>query len=454
MKLQIRTRDHLERLITDPGKELGRWARFMHFQVDLWRTCARRLSDNNVMAMSAALSFRTLLAIIPTLVLAFLVLKATGGLQSSQQQLRQFLDGLGLSTIAIRSEEAPDDNTMDGVSDEAGSPNTINLAEEIEALVSDVERQLTLKRLGPVGIALLIWSSLTLLTTMERSLNRIFGARESRALWRRVLLYWSVVTLGPLILSLTYYLGDQSTQRISMPLFQWLVKVAGWIGPGLVAILLLATLYKLMPNTHVRPHSALGGAFIAVPLWLTAKWGLTLYVTRLVGGGNLYGALGLLPLFLMWLSLSWWIFLFGAQLAHTATHLQRFQSAELARQITLGPLDLLAVALAIGRPFAKGQQAPTLDDLSAAVNLPDESVQRLIDRLKDVGVITSTSRDDGTGFVLAAAPHQIALFKLLELTGEHDASRLSRIDPDIGERVHRVRQQAATEQATLADLLD
>jgi len=102
-----------------------------------------------------------------------------------------------------------------------------------------------------------------------------------------------------------------------------------------MGILLLAALYKLIPNTRVQYRSAFGGALVAVPLWLLAEWGFRMYVGRVVGRGSFYGALGLLPLFLFWVNLSWLIFLFGAQLAHSAVNLSRIESTgdadELAR---------------------------------------------------------------------------------------------------------------------------
>src|SRR5262245_24608837 len=90
----------VRRLITQPGQELGRLARFVHFQVKLWRFCAARLHRNNLLAMAAALSFRTIFALIPTLVLAFLVAGALGVLEDSKGSLRSFLEASGFSQIA------------------------------------------------------------------------------------------------------------------------------------------------------------------------------------------------------------------------------------------------------------------------------------------------------------------------------------------------------------------
>ena len=96
---------YFDRLAREPVRELGRWARFFRFQVRLWRLCAHRLWENNVMAMSAALSFRTIFAMVPILVLGFLMLKSVGALEASNVHLRRLLVTSGFEQITIYSEQ-------------------------------------------------------------------------------------------------------------------------------------------------------------------------------------------------------------------------------------------------------------------------------------------------------------------------------------------------------------
>ena len=190
------------------AEELGRWARLAAVQWRIWRFCARRLAENNVSAMSAALSFRTMFAMVPAMVLVVLILKAVGVLEDGKQSLRQFLEASGFSQITVAHGEGSGDGASSAVgvgaaegdgpqiADPGGmAARTVNIAEEIERIVDGVERKLTFRRIGPVGVLLLIWTALSLLTTMENSLNRVFGATSARSLGRRLLLYWSVLTL-------------------------------------------------------------------------------------------------------------------------------------------------------------------------------------------------------------------------------------------------------------------
>jgi membrane protein len=417
----IRLRAH--RLRTAPSDELSRWARFAGFHLNLWQLCGKRLWQNNLTAMSAALSFRTIFTMIPAIVLALLILKSVGMLEDSRSSLHEMLAKTGISQIVI-SEPAAD---VDVKGDSTPEDRTLNVAEEIERIVANVESKLTVNRVGPVGVVLLIWTALTLITTLERSLNRIFGASRSRSIPRRMLMYWSVLTLGPLVLMATSYLGGRAVSAFAAaPGASFLLAIFGWMGPILVDILVVAAIYKLLPNTHVKYRAALGGAMISVPIWLVAKWGFAVYIVKLVGGGNLYGALGLLPLFLLWVNLSWLIFLFGAQVSHTAANLERMRRVERADQRTYTPVDLLAGAIAVAVPYGRGQGPVSAELLIDKLNLPIEAIHRLVERLERSGVLCRVDRGDDAEdrYVLAKPPTEIRLLDVVGL----DAGDLTRDD--------------------------
>ena len=447
----------IQRIVTSPSHELGRWARFVQFQLELWRFCARRLRENNVMAMSAALSFRTIFAMVPALVLALLVLKSLGTLEDGKRSLRQFLDASGFTQIvAVQEGEG---GKVPASADAPGpDAKVINIADEIESLVTQVETKLTFERIGPIGALLLIWTALSLLTTMEQSLNRIFGAPRGRSVARQTFLYWSAMTLIPIAFVAAGYLGKTASAALEgVRGAAWLVGALGWAASVLLGIGLLAALYKLLPNTHVRYRSAVGGAVVAVPLWLVAKWGFALYVQRLVLKGNLYGVLGLLPLFLLWLNYSWLIFLFGAQLAHTAVNLRSLRQADLAENLVLGPSDLLAAALAIARPYLAGQGFAERDRIAAALNLPAEAAHWLIDRLSAAGLVSATGVEAEGGYVLVRPPDRLRVREILQVGDPRGrGAAAAGYAPELAGLVARVqhRADAALENWTLADVLD
>ena len=421
-------------LLSSPGEELGRWGKFGKFQLQLWKFCAKRLRANNATAMSTSLCYRTIFAMVPVIVLAALVMKTTGQFEHYKASLTTFLESSGLSEIEVGPQAPgpttqsaggaatqPAASTRSASSTQPTQPSKkINLAGQIQKLVDSVEKKVTLGAVGPIGIVLLVWSAVTMLTTIERSLNRIFGAQQSRSLVRRVMVYWTAVSLGPILMTAAALAGGAILEKMAgkmegTSVLSWLLVPIGWAGPIVMGVLLLAGLYKLMPNTRVPMKAALGGAAVAVPLWLVAKWGFSMYVGGLVGKGSIYGTMGLIPLFLIWLNFSWLIFLFGAEVAHTATNLSRMNLAEKAEKILLGPLELLGAAIVVCRRFVAAEAPASVTHVADAMRLPDISARKLLDRLMESGVLCQTEQFGRRVFTLARPAEAIAVREIIEL---------------------------------------
>jgi membrane protein len=473
---------NVEELVTRPGAQLSRGARFLQFQYELWKFCARRLHRNNLMAMSAALSFRTIFAMIPILVFGFLVLKSIGVVEDGKRSLQEVLERSGLAQIAVPTEtDIAGDAEADGAENEGAVKESdaesggeergeitnedgtaeddadtgLSVAELIEELVVETEQKLTVRRIGPVGGVLLIWTALTLLMTVEQCLNRIFGADRSRVVTRRILLYWSMLTLGPVAITVVSY-----GSRVVMDTFQdmagiaWLTAAIGWLAPILVSMLVIAMVYKLIPNTTVGFAAAFGGAFVTVPLWLITRWAFAIYVERFVLKGNLYGFLGVLPLFMLWLNLSWTVFLFGAELANTAANLKQFQRMERAQRRVLGPSDWLAVMVAIGKSFVQGRGPATLDDIVNQTDLAPESAAQLLTGLIRAELVCVTDDEDSPGYMVARPPEQLDLATIFDLAdppyrpGAGDANAIA---ATVAQSVGRARDVLRAE--TLHDLI-
>src|SRR5262249_48379785 len=135
----------------------------------------------------------------------------------------------------------------------AVTEKVVSVADYIEGLVEDLEHKLTIQRVGPVSGALFIWTALSLVTTMENSLNRVFGGARSRAIPRRVFLYWAVMTLGPIAWAAATYLGEHAMAAFDQyPGLAWLAGGVDWLGSLLIGVAFLALVYVLLPNTTVR----------------------------------------------------------------------------------------------------------------------------------------------------------------------------------------------------------
>ncbi len=436
-----------------PGSVPGRWTRFVRYQRAVWRLALRRLGEHNVTAMSASLSYRTIFALIPVLILALLVAKSLGTLEDAKHSLRSFLEASGFAQIVV-AQDAGEATTRADAPPAAPGRKVINVAEEIEKVVAQVEGKLTFARIGPIGGLLLIWTAVGLLGNIEQSLNRIFGASRGRALVRRLLLYWSVLTLSPIVLAAASYLGEKTVETFGQASgLAWLLVACGRLAPPIIFVLVLAAVYKLLPNTQVRFVSAIAGATVAAVLWLVAKWGFALYVERLVLKGNLYGMLGAVPLFMLWLYYSWLTFLIGAELAHTAVHVTELDSAQRAARTALGPSDLLAAAVAVAQPFAAGRGPVPFDEIVARLKLPGASVQWLLDRLVSRGLVCTVEDSNTTRYLPARPVGQISVCEVLELADPRPGATPSEsYDPEIANVVAQV--QSRTRSSLGALMLD
>ena len=246
--------------------------------------------------------------------------------------------------------------------------------------------------------------------------------------------------MGPLIF-LGGRLGiDKALEALeAYPAFSTAVSYSA-IGLALIAgVMLLAMLYSQLPNTYVFYRSALTGAALAVPLWLAGRWGFGLYVSR-VAGKSVYGALGLIPLFLMWLNLSWWIFLFGTQLAHSVSHLGRLHRAGRAERLILGSWDFLAAILAIARRQQVGDAPVNLDDIADSLGLRGDDAERLLTQLCETQLICRVADERKRLYVLVKPAETLSVTDVLQLGGQGPAAAIG--DKDIIQRVAGVRRLA------------
>lgn len=172
-------------------------------------------------------------------------------------------------------------------------------------------------RLTTFGLIFLMVTALMMLSTIENSLNRIWRVHKGRSFSQRVLVYWAMLSLGPLLigsgLSITSYLATSTSLKVLNG------GVMSALGVNLLPFLFECTAfvmsYLLVPNCKVKITHALIGGIIAAFLFQIAKKGFTIYVTTFNTYEVIYGALATLPIFLIWIFVSWCVFLLGAQIA-------------------------------------------------------------------------------------------------------------------------------------------
>ncbi len=299
------------------------------------------------------------------------------------------------------------------------------------------------KRVGSLGLVLLVLTALALMATIDRTLNAIWRVRQMRSLWRRVLIYWSAATLGPLLLGV----GLSVTSLALSASRGVLGGIPGGIGLLLdtLGFVLLAGamtgLYHFVPNTHVRwRHALAGGLFVAVGFEL-AKSGLAWYLVQVPTYSFVYGAFASLPIFLIWIYLSWVIVLFGAVIAAYAPSLQMHM---LPLPDTPGVRFRLAVSLLreLLRVRAEPERGLGAEQLSRALRTDPLQVEPLLDALVSIDWVGRLDEPGGARYVLLCEPATTLARPLLEQL---------LLDPT--QSLQGFWQSARFDQMTLADIL-
>lgn len=172
------------------------------------------------------------------------------------------------------------------------------------------------------GTVFLIATAILLMSTIEKSLNRIWRVRTQRRPANRLVIYWAVLTLGPLLvgasLVLTSYLAALpllAPELVRGLLQELILKLA----PFLVALVAFTLVFIVVPNRRVRWHHALVGAALSALMFELAKAGFVWYVTNFPTYERLYGALATIPLFFVWIYVSWTVVLLGASVSAALT---------------------------------------------------------------------------------------------------------------------------------------
>lgn len=249
---------------------------------------------------ASALAYTTLLSIVPLLAVMLSLFKAFGGLEKSLDRIQHFI----LENLAAGSGTA----VMD------------YLDHFIDSYHSGA--------MGLIGFSLLILSVIALLATIEKAFNDIWEIPKKRPFVRRFTVYWSMITIGPLLLALSLMVTGllQSNKLVHEVLAlsgreQFLLARV----PILTTWALFTGLYLIMPNTNVKIRSALVGGIIGGSLWELAKYGYTIYAAKALVYSKIYGSFGIIPIFLIWIYYTWVVVLLGALITYADQHVHVYK---------------------------------------------------------------------------------------------------------------------------------
>ena len=398
--------------------------------MDVVRIAAPRIYRSQLPRMAAALAYRTLFSIIPLLVVGLVVIGAFAEDEQVEQAVRQVLDFTGIDQITVGDpaaeggEPAAEPDPSAEAAQPGGVDQPMSADQWIASLVKRV-RTIPYKTLGFMGVLFLVYAAMSLFMEVERAFNQIYHARASSDWFMKILTYWGVATLGIVLLVATFFVGQSVVAIIGEfaggmgAIGSVLVTAFGFCVTVCISALLLVSLYKLVPNTDVSFRSALAGALLAAVLWEAGKWGFTQYVRYSAGYSRIYGSVALIPLFMMWVYVTWLIVLFGLQVACTLQYWREWEEKPAAGDddgpAVVDASAIVLVATEAATAFARGEPIDAAR-LAERTGLSDAAIRPMLEQLTRAGVVHRVEGRDGPGRIALARPaERVRVADLVEL---------------------------------------
>lgn len=336
----------------------------LRITVQVWRG----IWSHGLLMRAAALTYVTLVSLVPTVAVGFAMFKAFGGLDQAKAVLLPKL----LDYIAVGSQAM------------------------VEAGIEEVLANLHGGALGGVATIVLLASVVFLLSGMEDTFNHIWEVTRPRSWMWRIAVFWTLVTVTPTLVTLGLTLPATVARLTPIAVDPTELGALGVMVSLVLPLVLIwlgfALLYFFAPNARVSPNAAVVGAVVGGTLWWLAFHAYADFSGMAVAYSKVYGSLGAFFVFLFWLFLTWIIVLGGAEVAAAVQHVSWTPSAE-PRDVSQATRELLAlrVMAAVARRFRDGARPPTVDELRAEIHAPGllttDAVQQLVtaDLLAEIG---------------------------------------------------------------------
>ncbi|MDO8953240.1 MAG: YihY family inner membrane protein [Gammaproteobacteria bacterium] len=352
-----------------PIKQLNRY--FTQF-IAFWHWIAIQFIDNRCMLRASSLTYTTLLAIVPLMVVVFSVLSMLPVFDNISGRLQNFV-----FTNFV--------------------PHTGKLVQHYLTTFGEQAAHLPV-----IGFVFLFVTAIMMMITIESNINDIWHLRSPRKLTTSLLLYWAMLTIGPILLGVSLAISSYMTSlhilKLDLSHFHWLTPL-----PYLCTIMGLGFLYMAVPRCEVKVWQAFLGALFAATVFEIAKAGFSFYVVHFPTYQFIYGTLATIPLFLIWIYVSWLIFLIGALIVN-GLRLEQGQR-HFAEQVPPFVLSFRVLGH-LRKAFLEGRSMSMTQLLKAEPYCSTRELQYIIDQMLTVKLVHVTVDDD---FILSADLHAVSL---------------------------------------------
>jgi membrane protein len=392
------------------------------------------MHQGNITLRAMGLVYTTLLSLVPLLALSFSVLKGFG--------VHNQMEPLLLRLLAPMGEKAAE------------------LTQQVLGFVDNVQVGV----LGFAGLAILLYTVVSLMEKVEEAFNHVWQVKRPRSLSAQFRDYLSLVLVGPVLIFSALGLwsslnGMELVQSITTtePLGQILGTLVQ-TSPTLLIILAFTFIYLFMPNTRVKPWAAFGGALFAGATWQVAGWLFAVFVVSSGQQTAIYSIFASLFLFMLWLYVSWIIVLTGARLAY---YFQYPDAVYLPHQpiVTSAQTSELLAAVVlreIGQRFLSKQAPPTLDELRRSTQVSRFLLETSLEDLISYGIL-SRDDEDPAHYLLRISPDKLTVEDIRRSFWQGDAKQqqqAQQIQQQTGLADTWLEQTYANPNTTLQTLLE
>jgi membrane protein len=355
-----------------------------HF-VLFWYYTGREFYRDQCSTRAAALTYFTLLSLIPLLVIIFVFVKNFGGDTLIEGTVKPII----FKVLSTGSGEA--------------------VSQSIDELI----QRTSSGTIGTIGFIFLLLAAFSLIQQMEFTINAIWAEKKARPLFQRLVFYWATLTIIPLLVGLSLSATAKMSafpqvQEIPRQFLQHIYRLLPLFLQGAAFFLI----YKYMPRTKVRAIPAIAGAIVAAIFWELLKRTYLFYTTNALDYNLIYGSLAALPLFMIWLFISWMALLIGAEISFV---LQNYRIINESRKTVLAPVQFyealgLEILLETTKCFLQGGKPFNPIEFAHRRKLPQYLISATVDKLVASGVVVYVDRD----IVLARDPEALTVEDALE----------------------------------------
>ena len=365
-----------------------------------WVLVARSFVRNRCPVRASALAYTTLLALVPMLAIVVSVsasLLRDKGSEPIQKVINAVIEKVAPQLDLVSADETTDDGTVGAAGVKSGGEH--KGAKEVANKIFEFIGNIRTGTLSATAMVALVFIAISLLSTIEMTLNDIWGVIRGRNWIMRVVQYWAAITLGSIFLALAV----GSTGGPYLKVSQQFLSAAPFLGsllfqflPVLILTVTFSLFYQLLPNTSVHWKGALTGGLVAALLWQLNSSLNVLYLSEVVRTSKIYGSLGILPVFLIGLYFSWIIFLFGAQVSYSFQNRRAFFLERQADSVNERGREFIALRIMtfVASSFSRGIRPPTAQEIADRLAVPSRLVSKVLEPLhvtKLVVEVTITS---------------------------------------------------------------